>query len=214
MAGNSNDTGTRIRNTLINARSKETQVGGDPGALGVADPGSYGAYAASVMGAQTQLAGALALSRAGIGGAKAQFMLDAEQAKQLRVSETAGAVNTALDRGIVNSSVDLANRAGAITDSVAARQQALVTRNQTIAQLRGQNIQALGAYYGTLGEASFSLQNSEALAAIERYKQGLYDSYYGSAQKLRNRGRTRDLGLPGGNGPGVTSTGYQTGGGF
>jgi hypothetical protein len=190
MAGpGSNKTGNvnSNKNTVLNYYGKQVPSGATPAA---ADPNSYGAYATQVMGLQQQLASAMALARAGIGSARGQYMVDRTAAHNLRISETAGAEAQALQAGTVGGSYDLTQRAGAITDAAAAQQAALAQRNQTLAAIRGQQVSAVGAFYGGLGQAQMGLSNAQAMANIDRYLKGLADS---SVYRRAGTGVVRNL---------------------
>lgn len=204
MAGpGSNLTGTRSRSTLINLRSKNL-TGSPQAPYPLAGPETYGGYATQVMGLQTQLAGAQALARAGIGTAKAQFLVQRNAAQQQRISDVTGSVNAALESGTVGSSVDLQNRAAAPITEAASIQAALAERNATIAQQRAGTIGALGQFYTGLGQAQFGVSVAESNAALVAYQNDQLDLLLGNFKQLRQaylarqktRGRARDMVAP------------------
>lgn len=193
------------KNTLLNQYSKRTAVGANIGTPSPAAPGDYGAYASQVMGLQQSLAGALALARSGAGAARGQYVVDRAAAKNLRVSETVAAENSALDRNLVGSSIDLSGRATAVTDAAAAQQAALAQRNQALAAIQNQKIQAVGGFYTGLGSAQAQLAQAQAQAQIQRFQQDMFDTQttnFAALRKavlarLRDRGRVRDGVRPG-----------------
>ena len=207
VAGNSNNTGTgggtnHNTTTQNNSRTPSGQTGGVPSP---ADPSSYGAYAATVAGAQMQLAAAAALRKSQIGVARGQYGLDMNAATNLRPTETVQAEAAALANGGIGSSVDLQNRATAVTDSATAQEQALAARNASISGSRVGYMGALGEYSTTTASAAAQLANAQAMANAERFKQDQFDTVLQKLSDLRkrlNRNRTRDLGSPYGANPG------------
>ena len=169
-----------------------TATSQNPSALSVASPADYGSYAATLAGLEQQLAGATALARAGIGTARAQYGLDMNTARQDVIAGVSGAEQGALQSGILGSSADLANRGAAVAAGGAAKEQAAIDRANSIAQQRASLISATGQYYTGLGAAQTQLANAEAMAAISRFQNGLYDQWK-SLRPLFNRGRRRDV---------------------
>lgn len=215
MAGpGSNLMGTRQRSTLVNLRSKNL-TGSSQAPYPLGDPSTYGGYAAQVMGLQTQLAGAQALARAGIGTAKAQFLVQRNAAQQQRITDVTGSVNAALESGTVGSSVDLARRAAAPITEAQSIQAALAERNATIAQQRAGTIGALGQFYTGLGQAQFGVSVAESQAALQQYQNDQLDLLTGKFAALRKaylarqrqRGRARDIVAPVNPGPNSGYTG-------
>lgn len=204
MAGPGSDlTGTRQRSTLINLRSKNL-TGSSQAPYPLGDPSTYGGYAAQVMGLQTQFAGASALAQAGIGAAKAQFLVQRNAAQQQRIADVTGSVNAALEAGTVGSSMDLQNRAAAPIAEAANIQAALAARNTTIAQQGTAKISALGQFYSGLGQAQFAVSVAESQAALQQYQNDALDLLTSKFAKLRaaylarqqQRGRARNITRP------------------
>jgi len=207
MAGpGSNRTGAGSnKNTVVNAYSKKPKPPTSPTAYGSqatpppADPSTYGGYAAQVMGLQQRLAAAMALKKTTIGGAQAQYMLAKQQAAASQVSGVTSAESDALQRGILGSSADLGNRAGAVTDAAALRQAALADKNQAVAGAQVGAMGAVGEFYTGLGQAQFDVANAQANIAAQRYQNDAFDvlnQNYAKLQAqwqrfLQRRGRTR-----------------------
>jgi hypothetical protein len=83
--------------------------------------------------------------------------------------------------------MDLTARATAVTDAAAAKQAALLAKQQAIATIKGEQIQAVGSYYTGLGAAQADLANAQAIQNIQRFQDDLYGNV------LPGRGRVRDV---------------------
>lgn len=168
MAGNSNLTGTRNRETLINQRSKYTY--GTPGPAPLLSPSATFGYATQVAGLQQNLAAAMALKRQQIQAARAAATLQRQQAVAQEISNMAGNVNSALDRGIVGSSIDLQARADTKTELGAARAAIVGERSQAVGAAKLGGMQAVGQYYLGLGQVQADKANARAELALQAYQ--------------------------------------------
>lgn len=232
MAGpGSNLTGTRSNNTVIHNQSKKppapSWLGGPPPAA-LASPGSQLGYANQTAGLQTQYAGALALQKSQIAKARSDAILARQQAKSTAVENMAGAVNGALDRGLLGSSIDLSGRSAVLAQLGTDKQAALAAKSAAVGAAKADTIGAMGSYYLGLGQVQSEQAMDSAELSIKQYEADQYgllnqnfaawQDYYAKQMRGR-RGRRRDLAfapmeaIPGVVG-GVTANGYQYGGGF
>lgn len=211
--GNSN----RNRNTLRNLYSKR------PAPL--LSPDATLGYATQVAGLQRNLGAALALQRQQVAAARGDFQSARAEARQLRIEETASAVNSALDRGILGSSIDLGARSRAVTDAAAYLAGARTERDQAVAQAKLGGLAAVGDFYTAKGALDAQRAVQQQMLAVEQYKNDTFDSLlqnFGALRKdilrkLLSRGRRRDAlamlspQVPGVVG-GVTQEGWKVGG--
>lgn len=197
----SNLTGTRSNNTLIHNRSKYAPPNFLNGPAPLLPPAVTYGYSAQLAGLQTQFAGALALKKAMIAQARSDATLARQQARSEAVAGMAGAVNTALDRGLLGSSIDAGNRAAVLARLGEARQGIVADRAAQVAQARLQGLQALGQFYLGAGQLAAQQGLEQAQLAIQQYQAdqlGLMTQSFTDLQKKilqKLRGRQRDLQL-------------------
>jgi hypothetical protein len=199
-ASTSDLTGKRIRNTTANNRSK-TQPPTPIAPL--LNPSFYAGYAQQVAGLQQNLAAAMALKRAQIQQARGTATQARFAAREQAVQDTAAAVNAALDRGILGSSIDMSNRAAVLAQLAANKAAIAADRGQAIAQAKLQGMQAIGEYYLGLGNLAAQQAAQQAELAVQQYQADLlnvatqkYSDLYKQVlnKLLQNyRGRRRDL---------------------
>lgn len=231
MAGpGSNLTGHRANNTQIHNAGKKppapSWLGGPP-TPALASPSSQLGYASQTAGLQTQYAGALALQKAQIAKARSDAILARQAAKSTAVTNMAGTVNGALDRGLLGSSIDLSGRADVLAQLGTDKQAALAAKTSAVGAAKADTIGAMGSYYLGLGQVQSQQAMDSAELSIKQYEADQYgllnqnfaawQDYY--ANRMSRRGRQRDLhamplqAIPGVMG-GVTASGQQYGGGF
>jgi hypothetical protein len=177
MAGpGSNQTGTRATNTLRN--NKARYVNGMP-ALG---PAAVAGLSSQMQGLTTNLAGAMALQKASIGAAKGTFTLAQQQARAAELQGVQSAQADALDRGMLGSSQDLENRAGAVAGFAGAKNANIAARAQAIEQAKYAGNQAIGEYYTGVGQVQADAASKQAELAIAAYQNNT-DSNYSNTLK-------------------------------
>jgi hypothetical protein len=218
-----------MRNTFANILSKnqvDYQNPGGTAALPALSPAStanyYSQLAGLYAGYQNTLAGAK-LQRVGI---RSGLKTDLAGIKAEGIEMKATAVNTALDRGIVGSTVDASARAGVDADVAGARAGARSEALQALAQNRlGVSQAGVDYFMGAQGlEAQKLAQQQEALAqqlqanliisgnesnmdALKAIYKALVAQLGGGGRPDKPRYQQQAIGS-------ITSTGYQTGGGF
>jgi hypothetical protein len=207
--GNSN----RNRNTLRNLQSKSSTSTGQapPPSL---SPSQAGAYASQVAALQQQLAGAMAQQRLGISQAKGTFIAAKGGAREQRIADTAGAVNSSLSRGIFGSSMDLAGRTGAITTEASTVEAANLAKSQAVAQARLGGVQATGDYYSGLAGIQTERANTLAEIAAQNYQNDLFDTKQQNFNDIRRNILQRMLANQQGNGGNNGNGGNGGGGGY
>lgn len=175
--------GGRRRNTWKNDASKVA-----PPAL----PGS------SVVGYQAQRTGAysnytsiMAQIRQNIALAKANRMAAFADARRARISETAAAEGNAIERGVLGSSTDYANRAAAVANEAAAKVAARGEAAQAIGASRVEGIRAGNDLYSTLAQ----IQAARAAEMADIQNQAFYNNLFDRirSQMRKRRGRSVNI---------------------
>jgi len=128
-------------------------------------PQSSVAYSGQLAMLQATLAERLAAIRAGKGLIQGQFRMDRAAARTLGIEGVSGAVNQALDRGIIGSSTDLEQRAAALAAKQQALQQAQQQKLMGLLGLRQDRISAMNEYFsGIFGVQAAKAAEQAALA--------------------------------------------------
>jgi len=140
----------RQRNSLLNNASKTP-----PPVVGPSSAINYGQQTAA---AQMTLSERLATLKAQQGLIAGQFRMDRAQVKADAIGSMAGAVNSALDRGILNSSIDYGQRAGVLSERASGIQAAVQAKLAGKLGLRTERIGAFNDYYNQL----FAIQSAKS----------------------------------------------------
>ncbi len=131
----------RFRNTLLNNASKA------PVPPPLVSPSSATAYGGQLATLQSTLAARLAALRAQKGLIQGQFRMERAAVRSEQVAGMASAVNQALERGIVGSSIDAAQRIGVEAQAATGISAAIQARVQGLLGLRASRIEAANEYY-------------------------------------------------------------------
>lgn len=150
--------GNRNRNTVRNNLSKATP----PAPL--LGPGATLGYGTQAAGATTSLYERLAAIKAQKGLIKAQAIQGRADAKAAGIAGVTGAVNNALDRGILNSSIDYAGRTAALADKERMMQDVIAQKSAGLLGLGTERISAFNDFYNTM----FGIQADKAAAQSEQ----------------------------------------------
>ena len=160
----------RNRNTVVNNASHGAGMPAPP-----VSPGSAVSAGDQMAQGTYQYLQQLALLKQQAAMLRGQRRQSIADARATRVQEMAGTVNSALDRGILNSSVDLAGRAGVIANQAAAKVQAQQQFAQGMLATKMDTLDAQ-AQYAQLMNSIAAQQAAERMALLqEAYMNGLYD---------------------------------------
>lgn len=173
--------GNRNRNSVRNNLSKATP----PAPL--VGPGATLGYGQQSASATTSLYERLAAIKAQKGLVKAQAIQGRADAKAAGIAGVSDAVNSALDRGILRSSVDYAGRTGALAEKERMMQDVIAQKSAGMLGLGQERIAAFNDFYNT----QFGIQSQRAA-----------DQSEASIQAFMND-LVLGLGLGGGGGGGV-----------
>ena len=155
----------RQRNSLINNASHQGAAAGPP----LLSPGQTTAFGMQLANAELSLSQRLALIKAQKGVIGAQFKMDRAGVRADRISGMASAVNSSLDRGILNSSIDYSNRSGVEAEAARGLAEAQMAKIQGKLGLRGDRIQAFNEYYTTQYQVASQQAAAEAEAANQAF---------------------------------------------
>jgi hypothetical protein len=174
----------RSRQTLVNRASKNQYPGGYQAPISSASAVGYGDQLAQARYGYLQQLAALKQQRAQAGVTARIGRADARSAA---VSGMAGAVGSALDRGVVGSSADLSGRAGVLAD----RQRALAEIEAQRAQERlDVGYQALGArndYYGQMSSIQNAMAQEQMANSIYAFQNDQFDAMLRTLSQVRDQ---------------------------
>jgi hypothetical protein len=142
---------------------------------------TYG-FGTQIAGLQQQYAGALALKKMQVAQANAAALQARQAAGAQERTDMAGAVNSALDRGLVGSSIDTSQRASVLAALAANKASIAGDRAAAIGQAQTGALQAAGQYYLGLGQAQAQQAFQQEELAIQQYQN---DQLTGVLQKLQ-----------------------------
>lgn len=163
----------RSRNTVVNGASKSNYPGGYRAPISSASAVTTGNDLAQARyGYLTQLA-ALRAQKPVIGQ---QFALARQSAKDNAIAGMAGSVNSALDRGIVGSSIDAGARAGVLAQRASDVSTAEADRAAALQNLKLQQVGAGNEYYSNLSNIQNTISQEEMANTISAFANNQFDA--------------------------------------
>jgi hypothetical protein len=157
----------RNRNTTVNNASHGS-AGGPPAPV---SPGSAVNYAGQMAQTQLNYFQQLAAIKAQGGQLRADFAMSKAQAQQAAIANMAHTEAGALDRGIVNSSIDLGQRTGVIAERTTAIQAAIAARQAGRLGLKTARLNAGNDYYTQMFQIQAAKAAEQAQNAADALKQ-------------------------------------------
>lgn len=173
--------GNRNRQTLRNNASKSAYPGGYQAPVSSAGAVGYGDQLAA---ARYQYLSQLAALKAQRPQIAQQFGVAVTDARSAAVGNMAGAVGNALDRGVVGSSQDLANRSGVIAERQRAIADAQAQRATAKLGLAQQAMGLRGDYYNQLASIQNAMAQEQMANTIMAFQNDQFDAMQQNYQQV------------------------------